>query len=100
MPLSTASRISNAGTIAPSKRHYLRTHWLTVLSLALPALRVIRVFAALRVLRAARVVRSVGLIRILTSVNRGLASLRATASLPPFSVRQFPRWYFEPDLLR
>ena len=66
-------------TIAPSKRHYLRTHWLTVLSLALPALRVIRVFAALRVLRAARVVRSVGLIRILTSVNRGLASLRATA---------------------
>jgi voltage-gated potassium channel len=66
--------------IAPRKRHYLRTHWLTVLSLALPALRVLRVFAALRLLRAARVVRSVGLLRILTSLNRGLASLRATAA--------------------
>ncbi len=67
-------------TIAPSKGRYLRTHWLTVVSLALPALRVVRVIAALRVLRAARVVRSVGLLRILTSLNRGLASLRATAA--------------------
>jgi len=66
-------------TIAPAKGRYLRTHWHTVVSLALPALRVLRVFAALRVLRAARVARSVGLIRILTSVNRGLGSLRATA---------------------
>lgn len=67
-------------TIAPSKGRYLRTHWLTVVSLALPALRVVRAIAALRVLRAARVVRSAGLLRILTSVNRGLASLRATAA--------------------
>lgn len=66
--------------IAPDKRRYLRTHWLSVLSLALPALRVVRVFAALRILRAGRVVRSVGLLRILTSLNRGLASLRATAA--------------------
>ncbi|MFP5342395.1 MAG: ion transporter [Candidatus Limnocylindria bacterium] len=67
-------------TIAPAKVRYLRTHWLTVLSLALPALRIVRVFAALRILRAARVVRSVGLLRVLTSINRGLASLRATAA--------------------
>ncbi|MEO8273768.1 MAG: ion transporter [Chloroflexota bacterium] len=66
--------------IAPSKRRYLREHWLSALSLALPALRIVRVFAALRVLRAARVVRSVGLLRILSSVNRGLASLRTTAA--------------------
>ncbi|MEO5965639.1 MAG: ion transporter [Candidatus Limnocylindrales bacterium] len=65
--------------IAPRKVRYLRTHWLTVLSLALPAFRIVRVFGALRVLRAARVVRSVGLLRILTSLNRGIASLRATA---------------------
>ena len=65
--------------IAPRKVRYLRTHWLTVLSLALPAFRIVRVFGALRVLRAARVVRSVGLLRILTSLNRGFASLRATA---------------------
>ncbi len=67
-------------TIAPAKLRYLRTHWLTVLSLALPALRIVRVFAALRILRAARVVRSVGLLRVLTSINRGLGSLRVTAA--------------------
>jgi voltage-gated potassium channel len=66
--------------IAPAKLAYLRTHWLTALSLALPALRVVRALAALRVLRAARVVRSVGLLRIITSLNRGLASIRATAA--------------------
>ena len=44
-------------TIAPVKRRYLRTHWLTVLSLVLPAFRILRVASALRVLRMARVVR-------------------------------------------
>jgi voltage-gated potassium channel len=66
--------------IAPSKGRYLRSNWLTAVSLALPALRVLRAFRVLWVLRAARVTRSVGLLRILTSVNRGLASLRATAA--------------------
>ncbi|MEO6207545.1 MAG: ion transporter [Candidatus Limnocylindrales bacterium] len=66
--------------IAPSKGHYLRNHWLSAVSLVLPALRIVRVFAVLRVFRVARVVRSVGLLRILTSVNRGLASLRTTAA--------------------
>lgn len=67
-------------TVAPAKGQYLRTHWLTVVSLALPALRVIRIFSALRLLRGARVVRSVGLLRVLTSINRGFGSLRATAA--------------------
>ncbi len=67
-------------TIAPVKTHYLRTHWLTVVSLLLPAFRILRIASALRVLRAARVVRGVGLLRVLTSMNRGLASLRATAA--------------------
>ncbi len=67
-------------TIAPAKIRYLQTHWLTVLSLALPALRIVRVFAALRILRAGSIVRSVGLLRVLTSINRGLASLRVTAA--------------------
>lgn len=66
--------------IAPVKTRYLRTHWLTVVSLVLPALRILRLAAALRALRAARVVRSVGLLRVLTSMNRGLSSLRATAA--------------------
>ena len=67
-------------TIAPIKTQYLRTHWLTVLSLVLPALRILRLAPALRLIRAGRVVRGVGLLRVLTSINRGLASLRATAA--------------------
>ena len=67
-------------TIAPVKTTYLKTHWLTVVSLVLPAFRVLRIASALRALRAARVVRGVGLLRLLTSINRGLASLRATAA--------------------
>ena len=67
-------------TIAPAKGRYLRSHWLTAVSLVLPAFRILRVARALRVLRAARVVRGVGLLRLLTSINRGMASLRATAA--------------------
>ncbi len=67
-------------TIAPIKTHYLRTHWLTALSLVLPAFRILRLASALRLLRAGRVVRGVGLLRVLTGINRGLSSLRATAA--------------------
>ena len=67
-------------TVAPVKSRYLRTHWLSALSLVLPAFRILRLASAFRVLRATRVVRGVGLLRLLTSINRGLASLRATAA--------------------
>lgn len=65
--------------IAPSRLEFLRKNWLTALSLALPALRVFRVVAAFRALRAVRVVRSVGLLRVVTSLNRGLSALGRTA---------------------
>ena len=67
-------------TVAPIKRRYLRTHWLTVLSLVLPAFRILRIAPAFRVLRAGRVVRGVGMLRLITGLNRGFASLRATAA--------------------
>ena len=67
-------------TIAPAKIRYLRTHWLTVVSLVLPAVRILRLASALRLLRAGGVVRGVGMLRLLTSINRGLFSLRATAA--------------------
>lgn len=67
-------------TIAPVKTRYLRTNWLTVVSLVLPAFRILRLASALRFLRAGRLLRGVGLLRLLTSINRGLASLRATAA--------------------
>ena len=62
--------------IAPRKWEYLRKNWLTAVALALPALRVLRVFRAFRVLRAARAVRGAGLLRLVTSLNRGAAALR------------------------
>jgi voltage-gated potassium channel len=63
-------------TIAPDKWRYLRKNWLTALALFLPALRVLRVFRAFRVLRATRAVRSAGMLRLLTSLNRGSVALR------------------------
>ncbi len=65
--------------IAPSRSTYLKRNWLTVLSLVLPAFRVLRIATAFRVLRAARVARSVGLLRVVTSLNRGLGALGRTA---------------------
>ncbi len=67
-------------SIAPAKGQYLRTHWLTAVSLVLPAFRILRLASVLRALRAARIVRGVGMLRVLTSINRGLTSLSATAA--------------------
>ncbi|HVL53888.1 MAG TPA: ion transporter [Vitreimonas sp.] len=58
--------------IAPDRRAYLRTHWLVALSLVLPALRILRLAAAARFLRAGRAVRSVSMLRMVTSLNRGM----------------------------
>ncbi len=64
--------------LAPDKTDYLKSNWLTALSLLIPALRVFRVFRVFRVLRAARAVRGVRLFRVLTSLNRGMKSLGAS----------------------
>lgn len=65
-------------TLAPVKLHYLKSNWLTILALLVPALRVFRVFRAIRVLRAARAVRGIRLFRVLTSLNRGMKALGAS----------------------
>lgn len=64
--------------IAPDRLAYLRGNWLTALSLILPALRVLRVFRIFRILRLARAVRSVSLLRLVTSLNRGMGALGRT----------------------
>lgn len=61
--------------LAPEKLPFLRRNWLTVLALALPALRV---FRALRFVRAARALRGVRLVRIVGTANRSMKALRAT----------------------
>ena len=61
--------------LAPEKLPFLRRNWLTVLALALPALRV---FRALRFVRAARALRGARLVRIVGTANRSMKALRTT----------------------
>ena len=63
--------------LAPRKLEYLRSSWLTALSLLLPALRVLRFVRVVRLARLARAARGVRLARVLTSLNRGMRALRA-----------------------
>lgn len=61
--------------LAPRKSTYLRRNWFTAIALLLPALRMLR-FA--RIFRALARVRGVQLVRILSSVNRGMRALGNT----------------------
>lgn len=61
--------------LAPDRIAFLKRSWLTVLSLAVPALRM---FRALRVLRAARALRGARLVRIVGTANRSMNALRET----------------------
>jgi voltage-gated potassium channel len=66
--------------LAPQKWSFLKSRWLTVISLLLPALRVFRIFRLARLLRftrTARVARGLRLVRIIGSLNRGMNALRA-----------------------
>ena len=60
---------------APSKRVYLRKQWVTALSLALPAFRLLRVVRIARVARFAQVTRGARLARLLGAMNRGMRTL-------------------------
>lgn len=66
--------------LAPDKFDYIKRNWITLLALALPALRIFRAFHAFRLLRAARAARGLRLVRLLTSLNRGMRSLGSAFS--------------------
>ena len=61
--------------VAKDRLRYLRSNWVTAISLMIPAFRILRV---VRVLRLAPVVRGVRLIRLLTSFNRSMRALGRT----------------------
>jgi voltage-gated potassium channel len=61
--------------LAPEKLPFLRSNWLTVLSLVVPALRI---FRGLRLLRAARALRGARLVRIVGTANRSMTTLKKT----------------------
>ena len=64
--------------LAPRKGWFLRRNWMTALSLALPALRMLRFARIVRVLRLGRGVRALRVARLLTSFNRGMRALGST----------------------
>jgi len=64
--------------LAPDKVSYLKGNWLTAISLLVPALRMFRVFRAFRVLRLARTGRGLRLVRVVSSLNRGMKALGAS----------------------
>ena len=61
--------------LAPDKRVYLRKRWITALSLALPAFRLLRLARLARLSRVARGARGVRLARLLAALNRGTRAL-------------------------
>lgn len=66
--------------LAPRRFRYLRRHWLTALSLLVPAFRMFRVVRAFPILRAGRAVRGLRLFRVLAAMNRGMGALGAAMS--------------------
>ena len=61
--------------IAPQKRRFLGRNILTIVALAVPALRLVR---AVAIFRAAAIVRGVRLVRVIGVVNRSMNALRRT----------------------
>jgi voltage-gated potassium channel len=66
--------------LAPQKIAFLRRHWLTAISLLLPALRIFRLFRMFRLLRLARAGRGLRLLRVISSLNRSMKALSASLS--------------------
>ncbi|MBA4143817.1 MAG: ion transporter [Nitrosospira sp.] len=69
--------------LAPRKLDYLKKNWLGGIALLAPALRIFRVVKLLRLTRVARIgsmARGMRLLRVLSSINRGMRALAATMS--------------------
>ena len=64
-------------SLAPHKVTYLKTNWITAISLLLPALRVLRFARVLRILQTTRAVQGLRLLRVMTRTNRSMRSLAA-----------------------
>ena len=63
--------------LAPKKLQFLQGNWLTLISLVVPALRFFAMFKAVRLLRLSQTVRGARLVRVVSSVNRSMNTLRA-----------------------
>ena len=64
--------------MAPNKFSHLKSNWLTLIALVVPAFRILRIARVLRVFRVARAARGLRLLRVVTSLNRGVKAISAT----------------------
>jgi voltage-gated potassium channel len=64
--------------LAPRKLPFLARNWLTALALFVPALRFVRFAWVARALFAARTARGLRLLRVVSSLNRGMGALGAS----------------------
>lgn len=67
--------------LAPAKVPFLRSNWLTIIALVVPALRL---FRGLTLLRASRALRGIRLVRIVGTANRSMNALKATLARRAF----------------
>jgi voltage-gated potassium channel len=64
--------------IAPKRLEYIKKHWLTAISIALPGFRILQTFRIFQFLRLARFGSSITLMRLLTSIRRGMGAINKT----------------------
>ncbi len=67
--------------LAPDKSEFLKTSWLTIISLIVPAFRILR---GIRALRAVRVLKGARLVRVIGTANRSMNALKATLARRAF----------------
>ena len=67
--------------LAPDKSEFLKTSWLTIISLVVPAFRILR---GVRALRAVRALRGARLVRVIGTANRSMNALKATLARRAF----------------
>lgn len=65
-------------SLAPIKARYLKKNWLTLIALAVPALRVFRISRALSSIRFLKAPGGIRLVRIVSTFNRGMGALGAS----------------------
>ena len=69
--------------VAPRKWAYIKSNWITLIALVIPALRIFRIFSAFRILRTLRVVNSTNIVRALTSGKRFFSALKEAQGPAP-----------------
>lgn len=67
--------------LAPDKSEFLKDSWLTIISLVVPAFRILR---GIRALRAVRALRGARLVRVIGTANRSMNALKATLARRAF----------------